>query len=138
MAFLKQMIFLKRQRIKKKNFKKGRVWSSKQIEFQMDSTNSFLNQTKNRTNNYWLGKFSIQDYHLIIKHQILGLNKLDRKILHNIQVLTNFLRPTLEPFFENVFVGHASEWNKIYILPRVVSADSTIWIFQYTFFHNVL
>ena len=59
-------------------------------------------------------------------------------MLDNMQLLTNFLRPTLEPSFENVFVGHAFEWNKIYILPRVVSADSTIRIFQYKFFHNVL
>ena len=37
---------------------------------------------------------AIQAHHLIKKHQILSLNKLDSKELYNTQLLVNFLKPT--------------------------------------------
>ena len=81
---------------------------------------------------------AIQDHHLIKKHQILCLNKLDSKELYNIQLLANSLKPTSQSYFENVFVGHVFEWDKIYILPRIVTTDSRIRIFQYKILHNIL
>ena len=81
---------------------------------------------------------AIHDHHLIKKHQILCLNKLDSKELYNIQLLANFLKPTLQAYFENVFARHVFEWGKIYILPRIVTTDSRIRIFQYKILHNVL
>ena len=72
------------------------------------------------------------------KHQILYLNKLDSKELYNIQLLANFLKPTSQAYFENIFAGHVFEWDKIYILPRIVFTDSRIRIFQYKTLHNVL
>ena len=77
---------------------------------------------------------AIQDHHLIKKHQILSLNKLDSKELYIIQRLVNFLGPILQAYFENVFAGHVFEWSKIYILPRIVTTDSRIRIFQYKFY----
>ena len=81
---------------------------------------------------------AIHDHHLIKKHQILCLNKLDSKDLYHIQLLANFLKPTSQVYFENVFMGHVFEWDKIYILPRIVTTDSRIQIFQYNILHNVL
>ena len=81
---------------------------------------------------------AIHDHHLIRKHQILCLNKLDSKELYNIQLLANFLKPTSQAYFENVFVGHVFEWDNIYILSRIVATDSTIRIIQYKILHNVL
>ena len=52
---------------------------------------------------------AIQDHHLIKKHQILCLNKLDSKELYNIQLLANSLKPTSQSYFENVFAGHVFE-----------------------------
>ena len=42
---------------------------------------------------------AIQDHHLIKKHKILCLNKLDSKELYNIQLLANFLKPTSQAYF---------------------------------------
>ena len=81
---------------------------------------------------------AIQDHHLIKKHQILCLNKLDSKELYNVQLLANFLKPTSQAYFEKIFVEHVFEWDKIYILPRIVTTDSRIRIFQYNILHNVL
>ena len=81
---------------------------------------------------------AIQDHYLIKKHQILCLNKLDSKELYNIQLLANTLKPTSQSYFEKVFAGHDFEWDRIYILPRIVTTDSRIWIFQYKILHNVL
>ena len=81
---------------------------------------------------------AIQDHHLIKKNQILCLDKLGSKELCNIQLLINFLKPTSQAYFENVFAGHIFEWSKIYILPRIVTTDSRIRIFQYKILLNVL
>ena len=81
---------------------------------------------------------AVQDHHLIKKYQILCLNKLHSKELYNIQLLANFLKPTSQAYFENIFAWHVFEWDKIYILPKIVTADSGIRIFQYKILHNVL
>ena len=72
------------------------------------------------------------------KHQILCLNKLHSKELYNIQLLANFLKPTSQAYFEEIFGGYVFEWDKICILPRIVTTDSRIRIFQYKILHNVL
>ena len=81
---------------------------------------------------------AIQDNHLIEKHQIFCLNKLDSKELYNIQLLINFLKPTSQAYFENIFAGHVFEWNMIYILPRIVATDSRMRIFWYNIVHVFL
>ena len=80
----------------------------------------------------------IQDHHFIKKHQILCLNKLDNKELYNTELLANFLKPTLRVYFENVLAGHIFEQDKIYIIPRIVTTDFTIRMFQYKILHNIL
>ena len=80
----------------------------------------------------------MQDHHLIKKDQILYLNKLNNKELNNVQLLANSLKPTSQSYFENVYSGHVFQWDKIYILPRIVTTDSRIQIFQYKTLHNVL
>ena len=88
-----------------------------------------------RTNIYCSGNLinlAIQNHHLIKKHQILRLNKLDRKELYNIRLLANSVKPSSQSYFENVFLGHVFEWDKIYVLPRIVTTDSRIPTFQYT------
>ena len=95
----------------------------------------------NRTNIYIIGKFDQSRYptpSLNQKNQILCLKKLDNKELYNIQLLINFLTPTWQGYFENVFAGHLVEWTTIYISPRIVTTDSIIRLFQFKILHNLL
>ena len=41
-------------------------------------------------------------------------------------------------YFENIFNNFNFDWNKIYILPRLVTLDSVLRSFQYKVLHNVL
>ena len=71
------------------------------------------------------------------KHQVLCLNKLDSKELCNVQCFANFLKPISQACIENVFVGHVFEWDKIYILPGIVTNDSKILILQCKILHKI-
>ena len=82
----------------------------------------------------WIN-LAIQDHHLIKKHQTLCLDILDSKELYNIQLLIIFLKSTSQGYFGNVFAGHVFEWNKTYVLPRIVTTDSIIRMF-YTMFYT--
>ena len=55
---------------------------------------------------------AIQDHHLIKKHQTLCPIKLESKELYHIQLPANFLKPTSQVYFENIFGGHVFEWDK--------------------------
>ena len=70
--------------------------------------------------------------------EILCLDKFDSKELYNIQLLANFLKPASQAYFENIFAGHVFEWDNICILPRIVTIDSRIRIFEYKILHNVI
>ena len=52
--------------------------------------------------------------------------------------MANFLKPSSQAYFENVFAGYVSEWNNIYFLPRIVTSDARIRIFQCKILLNVL
>ena len=80
----------------------------------------------------------IQGHHLIKKHQLLCLNKLDTKELNNMQLLANFLKPISQAYFENVFARHVFGWNDIYTSPTIVPTDSRLRIFQYKILHDIL
>ena len=39
------------------------------------------------------------------------------------QLLANFLKPTSQDYFEQIFAGYVFKWTKIYILPKIVTTD---------------
>ena len=56
---------------------------------------------------------SIQHYHLIKKHEIFSLNKLNSATLYEILIDGNKIKPTSQIYFENIFrilslIGEAS------------------------------
>ena len=54
------------------------------------------------------------------------------------QIIVEYKKPTSQVYFENIFKNFNFDWNKIYILPRLVTLDSVLRSFQYKVLHNVL
>ena len=79
----------------------------------------------------------IQDHHLK-KHQILSLNKLNSATSYETLIDANNIKPTSQTHFENLFPNFKPDWKSIYKLPRRVSLDTNLRIFQYKLLNNVL
>ena len=47
------------------------------------------------------------------------------------QIVLEYKKPTVQVYFENIFNNFNFDWNKIYILPRLVTLDSVLRSFQY-------
>ena len=54
------------------------------------------------------------------------------------QIVLEYKNPTSQVYFENIFNNFNFDWNKIYILPRLVTLDSVLRSFQNKVLHNVL
>ena len=80
----------------------------------------------------------IQDHHLIKKYQILSLNKLNSATLYEILIDANNVKPTSQTYFENLFSNFKPDWKSIYLLPRRVTLDTNLRMFQYKLLNNVL
>ena len=80
----------------------------------------------------------IQDHHLIKEHQILSLNKLNSATLYEILIDANNIKPTSQTYFENLFSNFKPDWKSIYLLPRRVTLDTNLRMFQYKLLNNVL
>ena len=80
----------------------------------------------------------IQDHHLIKKHQILSLNKLNSATLYEILIDANEITPTTQTCFENLFSNFKLDWKSIYLLPRHVTLNTNLRMFQYKLLNNVL
>ena len=80
----------------------------------------------------------IQDHHLIKKYQILSLNKLNIATLYEILTEANKIKPTSQTYFENLFSNLNLDWKSIYLLPRRVTLDTNLRMFQCKLLNNVL
>ena len=80
----------------------------------------------------------IQDHQVIKKHKILSLNKLNSATLYEILIDANNIKPTSQTYFENLFSNFKPDWKSIYLLPRRVTLDTNLRMFQYKLLNNVL
>ena len=46
--------------------------------------------------------------------------------------------PTSQPYFEKVLGFGKVEWEKVYMLPRIVTIESSLCSFQYKILNNIL
>ena len=74
----------------------------------------------------------------LLKNQVYALSKLDSKELYKMQVLLKYTKPTSQHYFEKDFSKSNIDQKKIYILPRVVTVDNRIRVFQYKMLNNIL
>ena len=99
-------LFQNNQQIKK--------WNELKTEFDLIENEKFLMvqiihalpiSWKETLRNYTesINNLVIQDHHLIKKHQILSLNKLNSAALYKILIDANNVKPTSQTYFENLF-----------------------------------
>ena len=80
----------------------------------------------------------IQDHHLVKKHQVFSLNKLNSATLYEILIAANKIKPTPKTYFENLFPNFKPNWKSIYSLPRRLTLVTNLRIFQYKLLNNAL
>ena len=85
-----------------------------------------------------LNNLYIQDHHLINCNTIYSLEKLNTKRLYHKQMLLKYVKPGCQNYHERKFDGYNFNWKLIYKLPRIVTYDAKIRIFQYKLSNNVL
>ena len=66
------------------------------------------------------------------------MNKLDSATLYEILIGANKIKPTSQTYFENFFSDFNPDWKSIYLLPKRVTLDKNLRIFQYKLLNNVL
>ena len=78
------------------------------------------------------------NHHLIKNNQILAIEKLIPKELYSLSIVLKNELPTSQKYFCNIFPNLQVEWKKIYLLPRKVSNDTNLRMFQYKILNNIL
>ena len=69
--------------------------------------------------------------------RILPLNKLSSKEIYSVLIRNIVNNPTSNIYFEKLFENTTLDWNKIYLLPRLATFDTTLRSFQYKILNNV-
>lgn len=77
------------------------------------------------------------DIHLNKGDKMAPLNCMLTKDLYALFIDKKYVVPTSQKYYENLF-GPNLKWEKIYTLPRTLTMDSYIQVFQYKILHNAL
>ena len=78
------------------------------------------------------------NHHLIKNNQLVAIEKLIPKELDSLSIVLKNELPTSQKYFCNIFPNLQVEWKKIYPLPRKVSNDTNLHMFQYKILNNIL
>ena len=80
----------------------------------------------------------IKKQHLIKKHQIYCLGKLNTTELYSMQLILKIKTPTTQTNFEKNFQNLELKQKDLYILPRRVTINKHLWMFQYEPLYSIL
>ena len=81
---------------------------------------------------------AIYDHNLIKNCQLYTLDKLVSKELYNISLCSMYEKPTTQIYHEKLLKTTNLNWKEIYILPRKISIDTNLRMFQYKILNNIL
>ena len=81
---------------------------------------------------------SVYNHNLIKKNQIYSLDKCNSKELECLQISLNNSKTRSQLYFEDLFQIKDIDWKHVYLLPRRVTVDTNLRIFQYKILNNVL
>ena len=79
---------------------------------------------------------AIYDHNLIKNCQLYTLDKLVSKELYNISLCSMYEKPTSQSYYEKLLETTNLNWKEI--LPRKVSIDTNLLMFQYKILNNIL
>ena len=85
-----------------------------------------------------LSSFVINEHHLIKKHQIYCLQKLHSRELYNMGPILEVQKAIFQTYFEKNFQKPELECKETCTIPRHVTVNTNICIFQYKLLHNIL
>ena len=80
----------------------------------------------------------INEGHLIKKQQIYCLQKINSRELCDMQLILKQETPTAQTYFAKNFQNAELKWIDTYTLPRRVTINANLRIFQYKLLHNIL
>ena len=69
---------------------------------------------------------------------MVALEKLQSKEIYSLIISQNMRIPTLEQYFKTLFPHLNLDWKLIYLLPRVLTKNTSLRAFQYNVLNNVL
>ena len=78
------------------------------------------------------------DHHLIKNNSILALKKLSPAEIYSLLILLRNNIPTSQKYYKKIFTNVDIEWKDIYLLPRKVTIETKLRIFQYKILNNIL
>ena len=77
-------------------------------------------------------------HQLIKNNQILAPEKLIPKELYSLSIFLKTEIPSSQKYFIRLFPSLQCNWKDIYLLPRKVTIDTKLRIFQYKLLNNIL
>ena len=106
--------------------------SNKQHYFWIQLINAIPKSWKEELcrSNHILDAFSVYDHHLIKKNQIYSLDKCNSKELYCLQISLNNSKTRSQLYFEDLFQIKDIDWKHVYLLPRRVTVDTNLRVFQ--------
>ena len=91
-----------------------------------------------RRSNHISDALSVYDHYLIKRNQIYSLDKCNSKELYCLQIYPNNSKARAQLYFEDLFQNKNIYWKQVYLLPRRVTVDINLRIFQCKALNNVL
>ena len=78
------------------------------------------------------------DHHLVKNNRIDALEKLHAKEIYSLIISQDMSTPTSQQYFKTLFPHLNLDWKLIYLLPRILTKNTSLRAFQYNVLSNVL
>ena len=77
-------------------------------------------------------------HHLVKNNRMVALEKLHSKEIYSLIISQDMSTPTSKQYFQTLFPHLNLDWKLIYLLPRILTKNTSLSAFQYKVLNNVL
>ena len=78
------------------------------------------------------------DHHLVKNNRIVALEKRPSKEIYSLLISQNRSAPSSQQYFKTLFSRLNFDWELIYLLPRILTKNTSLRAFQYRILNNFL